>query len=123
MRMSYKFLVLSLLSMLMFGCGNDQDKTVINYCKAIDAGKLDEAVAYLSKDAKEALDSTGGKALLAEVGSRFKQHKGIDSIKITNKKVAGEKADVLFTYNFKDGSKFDDFFPLVKEEGKWKISK
>ena len=121
-KLSY-IVVTALLSMLLFGCGSDQDKIVINYCKALDAEKLDEAASYLSKDARQVLERAGGKSLLAEAGNKFKQHKGISSIKITKKKVAGERANVEFVYNFNDGSTYADYFPLVKEDGKWKISK
>ncbi len=115
--------VMTLLSMLLSGCGSGEDKTVINYCKAIDAGRVDEAVSYLSKDARQALESAGGKPVLAAAGAPFKQHKGINKINIVRKKVAGDRANVEFVYNFNDGSKFGDSFPLVKEDGKWKISK
>ena len=115
--------VMSMLSLLLFGCGRDQDKIVTSYCKALDAGKFDEAVSYLSKDARQVLESAGGKSLLAASASAFKQHKGIKIIEITKTNVTGGKATVEFVYNFNDGSKFRDFFPMVKEGGAWKITK
>jgi len=109
--------------MMLTGCGSKEDKVVIGYCKALEAGKLDEAESYLSKDARLVLERAGGKSLLAAAGGQFKQHRGIKEIKITRKNVAGESATVEFLYNFKDGSSYADSFPLVKEDGKWKISK
>lgn len=108
---------------MLVGCGNDEGKTVINYCKALEAGKLDEAESYLSKDAKQELARVGGKSRLAAAGGQFKQHRGIGAIKISGKKVAGEITVVDFVYNFNDGSKYNDSFPLIKENGTWKISK
>ena len=115
--------VVTMMAMMLFGCGSAEDKVVINYCTALDKGKLNEAAVYLSKEAKKELDRAGGVTLLADAGKKFKEHKGIREIKITRKKVDGESAIVEFMYIFNDGSKFDDFFPLVKEDGKWRISK
>ena len=108
---------------MLIGCSSGQDKTVISYCKALEAGKLDEAASFLSKDANIMLERAGGKALLAEAGMNFKQRKGISKIKITSKKVTGESAIVELVYNFNDGSQFGDSFPLVRENGTWKITK
>ena len=121
-KVSY-ILVMTLLSLLLFGCGKDQDKIVTGYCKALEAGKLDEATSYLSKDAKQVLERAGGKSLLAASASAFKQRRGIKAIEITKTNVTGEKATVEFVYKFNDGSNISDFFPLVKEDGAWKITK
>ena len=121
-KISYFFIV-TLLSILLFGCGKDQDKVVTSYCKALEAGRFDEAASYLSKDARQVLERAGGKSLLAAAGNAFKQHKGIKAIEITKTNVTGEKATVEFVYKFNDGSKISDFFPLVKEGGVWKITK
>jgi predicted Zn-dependent protease len=109
--------------MMLIGCSGGQDKVVINYCKALEAGKLDEAASYLSKDAKQELERAGGSSLLAAAGAGFKQRKGIKEITISKKKVSGESAVVELIYNFNDGSKIGDSFPLVKENGTWKITK
>jgi hypothetical protein len=116
-------IVVMMLSMPLFGCGRAQDKIVINYCKALEAGKLDEAASYLSKDARQVLERAGGKSLLAAAGGAFKQHKGISAIKITKREISGERATVSFVYKFNDGSSIGDYFPLVKEDGNWKIAK
>lgn len=108
--------------MVICACGRKEDKTVINYCKALEAGKLDIAASYLSRDARKVLDMSGGTARLAQAGVAFKQHKGIDEIKIKKREVAGERATVVFVYRFKDGMEVVDYFPLVKEDGDWKIS-
>lgn len=119
----YYIIVVVMLSMPLFGCGRAQDKIVINYCKALEAGKLDEAASYLSKDARQVLERAGGKSLLAAAGGAFKQHKGINAIKITKREIAGERATVVLVYKFNDGSSIGDYFPLVKEDGNWKIAK
>lgn len=117
------YLLVLLLSMLLFGCGKAQDKTVISYCKALEAGKYDEAASYLSKDARKALDQSGGMSLLAAAGSEFKQHQGIKKIDITKRQVSGNSAMVSFIYRFNDGITVSDYFPLVKEGTEWKITK
>ena len=123
MRRLTSLIVVTLLTFLLSGCGNDQGKTVIKYCKALEAGDVDKAASYLSKDARQALESLGGKKLLAEAGGKFKERKGIKSIKITKEIVKDKNAAVELVYNFNDGSNFVDNFPLVKEDGKWKISR
>jgi len=121
-RLTY-LIVVTLLSLLLSACESDQGKTVIKYCKALDAGNVDEAVSYLSKDARQVLEGLGGRKLLAAAGEKFKERQGIKSIKIIKEKVVDQSATVDLLYNFKDGSKSPDNFPLVKEDGKWKISK
>lgn len=125
MRTPSFLVIIIMLSMILFGCssGGEQDKIVINYCKSIEAGKLDEAVSYLSKDAKQALEQAGGKSELAGASDAFKKRKGIKKIQINKREVAGDTAKIMFLYVFNDGSTIGDFFPLVKEDGKWKISK
>ena len=123
MRTRTSLVILTMLTLLLAGCGNSQDKTVINYCKALESGKVDEAASYLSKEALQELERIGGKSVLAASGEAFKQQKGIKKITIVKSQVNGDKATVDFVYNFNDGSKLPDNFPLVKEDGKWKISK
>lgn len=121
-RLTYLFIV-TLLSLLLSGCESDQGKTVINYCKALDAGNVDEAASYLSRDARQVLEGLGGIKLLTAASEKFKERQGIKSIKITREEVVDNSATVDFIYNFKDGSKFADNFPLINEDGKWKVSK
>ena len=121
-RLNYVF-VCALLSLMLSGCGSDQGETAINYCKALAAGKTDKALSYLSKDARLALESIGGKKLLAEAGGKFEERKGIKTVKVTKKIVKNNNAAVELLFTFNDGSTFVDNFPLVKEDGKWKISK
>lgn len=121
-RLNY-FIAVTLMALMLSGCKSDQGKTAINYCKALESGKVDEAFSYLSKDARQTLESLGGKKVLAEAGEKFKERKGLKSIKITKEIVKDNNAAVELVYNFNDGSNFIDNFPLVKEDGKWKISK
>lgn len=123
MRILTNYIVVTLLTLLLAGCGSDHGKTAVNYCKALEAGKVDEAYSYLSKDARQALDSLGGKKILVEAGGKFKERKGLKSIKVTKEIVKDKNAAVELLYKFNDGSDFVDNFPLIKEDGKWKISK
>ena len=112
-----------LIPVLLAGCSGNPDEVVKNYCKALEVGKVDEAQSFLSKSAKRDLEQAGGKSLLLAAGEKFKLRKGISAIKIIRKKVTGESAMVEFIYNFNDGSTFGDSFPLIKENGTWKISR
>ena len=118
-----RFAAVFAFALLIAACGRGEDKTVINYCKALEAGKLDTAASYLSRDARKALDMSGGISRLSQAGAAFKQHKGIDEIKITKRDMAGDRAMISFVYRFKDGLEVSDYFPLVKEDGAWKISR
>lgn len=120
-KLSY-IVAIATLSIFLFGCENDRDKIVISYCKALEAGKLDEAASYLSKDAMLTLESAGGNPFLAMAGATFKKHRGIHKIQVTNSTVTGKTAKVDIVYNFNDGFKASDYFPLVNEDGKWKIA-
>ena len=120
---AWQYIIISILSTMLFGCGNEPDKIVINYCTSLDTGKLDDAVSYLSTSAKQELEKAGGKPALAAAADLFKSRKGIKEIKISQKEITGQTALVKFNYNFNDGSTSADFFPLVKEDGKWKIAK
>jgi hypothetical protein len=121
-RLKY-FIVVTLLSLMLSGCESDPGETAINYCKALESGKTDKALSSLSKDAKVALENIGGKTLLAEVGKKFNERKGIKTVKVTKKIVKNKNAAVELLFTFNDGSTFIDNFPLVKEDGKWKITK
>lgn len=122
MKIKSFIVIIIMSSMMLFGCGNEQDKVVISYCKSLEAGKYDEAVSYLSKSAKQVLENSGGKPSLAAASDVFKQRKGIKKIKISKREVNGVMATIKFVYHFNDSSTAEDFFPLVREDGKWKIS-
>jgi len=122
MRTKSFVVIIILLSMMLFGCGNEQDKVVIRYCKSIEAGEFDETVSYLSKYAKQVLDNSGGKPSLAATSDAFKMRKGIKKIKILKREVNGVMATINYVYNFNDGTTAENFIHLIKEDGKWKIS-
>lgn len=122
MKIKSYFAIILMLSMMLSGCGNKPDKTVINYFKSLEAGKLDDAISYLSESAKRGVEGAGGKQALAASADVFKKHKGIKEIKIARREVTGETAKIVYVYIFNDGSRADDYLPLIKENGKWKIS-
>ena len=120
--------VILILSTFQFGCGKELDKEqdiiVINYLKALEAGKVDEAVSYFSKSAKLELEKAGGKQPLASAFyDAFNKRKGIKNIRITKKEISGDTAKITFLYKFNDGSSDKGLLFLVKEDGKWKILK
>ena len=108
--------------MFLVGCGYEQDDVVINYFKSLEAGKLDDAMAYLSEPNRKGVDSVEGRQALAASANIFKKRKGIKKIEISRREVTGETAKIVYSYIFNDGSTVDDYLPLVKEKGKWKIS-
>ena len=56
---AWQYIIISILSTMLFGCGNEPDKIVMNYCTSLDAGKLDDALSYLSTSAKQELEKAG----------------------------------------------------------------
>jgi ketosteroid isomerase-like protein len=128
MKMLSILAVILILSTVQFGCGKEQDKEqdiiVISYLKALDSGKIDEAVSYYSKSAMLELEKAGGKQPLASAfQDAFSKRKGINTIKITKKEITGDTAKITFLYKFNDGSSDKGILLLVKEDGKWKILK
>ena len=117
------FLAVTILcSMILAGCGKEKDDIVINYFKSLEAGRLDEALSYMSESAKQRVEAAGGKPALAAAAEVFKKHNGIKEIKISRRDVSGETAKIVYVYIFNDGSKVDDYRSLKKENGSWKIS-
>ena len=64
-----------------------KDKIVINYCKALEAGKFDDALSYLSKSAQQELEKAGGKSVLAAAANAFKTRKGLKNITISKRDI------------------------------------
>lgn len=113
--------VVMILSMLLAGCSEDPGKVITSYYTSIASGKLDEAMSCLSKNSKQMLELAGGKSKLPDLVDEFKKHKTIKSVDVTKSSVKGDRALVVYTFNYTDGSKLDSEGFLVKEDGKWKI--
>jgi len=111
------------LSLVLLGCGKEEDKLVINYCKALEDGDIEKISSYQSKFAREEYEKVGGRAALAAETDAIKKHKGIKKIKISERKENGPLAAIRFVYKFNDGSDGEGFYNLIREDGKWKISK
>lgn len=110
-----------ILSMMLAGCADDPGKVVASYYASISSGKLDEAMSRLSKNSKQMLELAGGKSKLPEIIDEYKKQKTIKSVDITKSSITGDRALVVYTFNYTDGSKQDSEGFLLKENGKWKI--
>lgn len=112
------------MAMILPGCGkNDQDKIVTEFCRALDAGRLDEALSYMSHNAQIELEKKGGKALLATATEQLRQHRGIKSLKVTAKESVGKDILLSVVYKLNDGTEMFDKIPVTKEGSSWKIAK
>jgi len=114
-------MMFALLTMALSGCANAPEKVVLEYFTAIGAGKLDEATEHLSKNSKQMLELAGGKSKLPDIVVELKNKKTIKGVNITKSSVKGDRALLVYTFNYTDGSKLDSEGFLIKEDGKWKI--
>jgi len=121
MRKLFLSIVITIISMMLSGCTTNPEKVVLEYYTAIGAGKLDEAAELLSKNSKQMLELAGGKSKLPDIVDEFKKKKTIKDVNVTKSTVTGDRALVVYTFNYTDGSKLDSEGFLLKEDGKWKI--
>ncbi len=110
-----------LVAVLLTGCSAGPGKTVTKFFRAIDAGKIDEAIGYLSSSTVQTLGYDKWQATLAEISNRTAAQGGIDSIDILEESVNGDIAHVSIKIVMGDGTEETDSVDLIKESGDWKI--
>ncbi len=112
------------------GCGSIGQKSpsevviaAIHGC-VTNENKYSEAEKYMSSEVINAMK--GGLWALAGgwkgAWDEATRNGTIQKIEILKEEVRGEGAEVDFRIHFKDGKTKDDDEPLIKEDGKWKIT-
>jgi len=109
------------LVLFLTGCSSGPDGTVKAFFKALDAGKVEEAVGYLSSSTLSTLGHDKWRSALASAAKEMQDKGGLSSIKIVDKSVHGDVATVTVKLTFGDGSSETDTIHLLKEDGDWKI--
>jgi hypothetical protein len=101
------------------GGGNSPTAAVKGWFDAMNAGKLQDANAYLSDGMREMMTKMdGGKSLSDDLTNQGTMTK----LEIVSEEVRGEGATVKARVHFKDGSVEDQNISLVQENKKWKIT-
>ena len=114
--------------MLINGCNSIGQKSpsevVIAAYMAANEGKYSEAEKYLSSEVMNAMKGGIGALAGGMKGAWDKTTRNgtIEKIEILKEEVRGEGANVFFKIHFKDGKTKDDDEPLIKEDGRWKIT-
>ena len=114
-------ILLILITIVFVGCSPSPDGAVKGFFKALDKGKIDDAMEYLSTSALNTLGRDKWKSALAGAVDDIQSKGGISSIEIVDKKVHGDIATVTVKVTFGDGRSETDTIDLIKENGKWKI--
>ena len=110
-----------LLLVVLVGCSSSPDGAVKGFLKALDKGKIDEAMGYLSTSALSTLGRDKWQSVLASAADEIQSKGGISSVDITDKKVHGDIATVTVKITYGDGSSEVNTIDLIKENGDWKI--
>lgn len=123
MKLGKKFSAAAVLiaaSVIMAGCfgGSGPTAAVKGWFNAMNEGKLQDAVGYLSGGLKEMSKMDGGKSMSDEMTKQGTMTK----LEIVSEEVRGEGATVKTRVHFKDGSVEDQTITLVQEDGKWKVT-
>ncbi len=121
-------LVLTMLALPLVGCGKIGGLSPADVVKAAymdaNAGRYSDAEKHLSSEVIAAMK--GGLGALAGgmkgVWDKSTRNGTIERVEILGEEIRGEGATVRFRLHFKDGETKDYDEPLIKENGKWKIS-
>lgn len=116
-----------LILLMSASCGLDSRspaEVVESAYMAANAGEYSKANEYLSAEARSAAEGALGALVGGTKGiwDKMTRNGEIDRIEILEEKIRGEGAEVRFKIHFKDGRTKDDDEPLIKEDGKWKIT-
>jgi Domain of unknown function (DUF4878) len=81
------------------------------------SGQREHNDYILSKDAKR----QGVQLFYLIVSQKFKEKGGVSRCEIAQEQIDGERASVTFRCHYKNGKSDGNRFPLLLEDGKWRI--
>ena len=113
--------VLLLFATFLTGCSSGPGSTVQKFFQAVDKGKVEESMGYLSSSTIQALGHEKWQAALIEMSNQMSTQGGLKSVDINEETVNGDIAQITVTVIMKDGSEDTDRMDLIKEDGDWKI--
>lgn len=116
-----RLLLLILTSTILSGCGSSPDKTADHFMSLLVAGKHLEAQEMLSKDMRSMASMLGG--ISNSSLNPYYRSRTFKSYTLTQT----EKTDNSVRYKVvaitSDGAAHNDYIDLIREDGKWKISR
>lgn len=120
-------LSLTFVALLITSCGivskSPAEVVQVAYMAA-NAGNYSEAGEHLSKETHAAME--GGLGALAGgmkgIWDEVTRDGTIERIEILEENIRGEGAEVRFRIHYKDGQTEEEDEPLIKEDGKWRIT-
>ena len=119
------FLVIILLSLFAGTSCNPftpgPAQTVKNFYRAIEAGKIEEAMALLSNRVVQNLGKDKIQRGLTEQAREMKEKGGIQSITIIEEDIVGDTAEISFRITPGNGEVMEETIDMIKENDKWKL--
>ena len=118
-------ILITVVLFVFLGCsnvtqGSPSEVVKITY-KLGNEGKYTETEQYLSADVLMAVKNQKI-APLKKTWDYYTRNGSLEKIEVLEENIRGEGADVKFRLHFKDGKSKDKSEPLIKENGKWKIT-
>ena len=113
-------LVLSTLACSIFQAG--PGKTAQKFITAIENGKVEEALGYLSSTTLQSLGEEKWRSLIVQMSQQISSQDGIKSTKVTEEVVNGDIATVTLQINYGDGTNEISSMEMIKEDGEWKVN-
>lgn len=122
MKKIYLGVVLVLFVVGLTGCGGPKPgKVVERFFGALEDGKIDEAVSYLSSRTIATLGEEKWRASLVEISREMTMAGESADVKVISETVNGDIARVEVELTDSSGFTDTETFDLIKEEGDWKI--
>lgn len=94
---------------------------VKSFYKAIENGKIEDALGLVSSQVTSSLGLDKTRAALTKASRDIHEKGGVAKFEIVKEDVVGEVAEVEIHIRYGNGTEETEKVKLVKEEGRWKI--
>jgi hypothetical protein len=109
------------LILLVACAGNSPSGTVKAFYAAIDQGKTDEALSFVSEQTLAMISKDKLRAGLQGATRKTLAKGGLKNVEITDEKAAGDVATVTAVLKYGNGTEERETLQLVKEKGSWRL--
>ena len=115
--------ILCVAALSLVGCSSGPGTTYANCTKSIANGETEKAVACFdpSMMQKPGVKEKMASMVAMAAAKAKEQHKGVESVTVTEEKIEGDKATVKIHVKFGDGTEEDDSGSLARVNGKWYV--
>jgi hypothetical protein len=95
------------------------------YYRNVSRGRLDAALSMQYRADPQRAGSASGRATqqsLQDLQQDLRRNGGIESLKVTSERIAGNKAELVVTRTMANGAVYVERRELVNDDGRWKVS-